>query len=170
MQLRTLLFVVVLSAIALFAALNWGAFMTPTTLSLAIATVQAPLGLIMLGFVAIIIALFLAFVVYLQGTVLLDSRRHAKQMQEQRELAEKAEASRLSELRAALDSGLARLGEQSAQSLERLEARLNKLDSDFGAALERTESAMAAYIGELDERLQHPGSAGATPIRPGGAA
>ena len=155
MQLRTLLFVVVLSVITLFAALNWGAFMAPTTLSLAIATIQAPLGLIMLGFVAIITALFLAFVIYLQGTLLLDGRRHAKELHAQSELAEKAEASRLAQLRTFLETELSKLHAQSADSTSALQARLDKLDNDFGAALERTESAMAAYIGELDHRLEH---------------
>ena len=157
MQLRTLLFVVVLSAIALFAALNWSVFTAPTTLSLAIATIQAPLGLIMLGFVALITALFLAFVIYLQATVLLDARRHAKELGAQSELAEKAEASRLAQLRAFLETELSKLHAQSADSASALQARLDKLDHDFGAALERTESATAAYIGELDHRLEHRG-------------
>lgn len=154
MQMRTLMFLLVVTAIALFAALNWSAIMAPTTLSLGFVTIQAPLGLVMLGFVAAITALFLAFVVYLQGAVLLDARRHTKELQAQRELADKAEASRFSELRAFMEAELSKAGAQSADSLNKVQARLDKLDRDFGAALERTEAAMAAYIGELDHSVK----------------
>ena len=59
MPLRTVVILVVLAAVALFAALNWSAFLAPATLSFGFAQVQAPLGLIMLGLLAIVIALFL---------------------------------------------------------------------------------------------------------------
>ena len=51
MPLRTVFLIVVLALIALFAVLNWGAFLAPTTLSFGVAQVQAPLGLIMLGYI-----------------------------------------------------------------------------------------------------------------------
>ena len=162
MSLRTVMVVLVLAVLALFAALNWTAFMAPTTLSLVVATVHAPLGLIMLGFVGILTALFLAAVVYLQGTRLVDARRYARELQAQRELADRAEASRFTELRAFLDAELPKLRAQSTESLGRLEARLDKLDGDFGAALERTESAMAAYIGELENRVERLGKPAGT--------
>jgi len=106
MPLRTVLLLVLLIAIALFAALNWSAFLTPTTLSLGVTQVQAPLGLIMLGLIAVITTLFLAYLVYLQTTVLMESRRHAKELQAQRELADQAEASRFTDLRAHVDTRL----------------------------------------------------------------
>ena len=43
MPLRTVVLLVVLALIALFAALNWTAFVAPTTLSFGVAQVQAPL-------------------------------------------------------------------------------------------------------------------------------
>jgi len=107
-MLRTLILLIVFIAVVIFAVLNWSAFMAPTTLSLGVAQVQAPLGLIMLGLVALLAALFLLYVVYLQTTVLLETRRHAKELQAQRELADQAEASRFTELRGYLET---RLGE-----------------------------------------------------------
>ena len=106
MPLRTVLLLVLLLAVALFAALNWTAFLAPTTLSLGVTEVQAPLGLILLGLIAFLTALFLGYLVYLQTTVLMESRRHAKELQVQRELADQAEASRFTELRTHLDSRL----------------------------------------------------------------
>ena len=102
MPLRTLILFLLLAVIALFTALNWSAFMAPTTLSLAFATVQAPLGLIMLGVTAILGTLFLLYLVYIQGTVILDARRAARDLHAQRELADQAEASRFTALQAFL--------------------------------------------------------------------
>ena len=106
MPLRTVLLLVVLIAVALFAALNWGAFLAPTTVSLGVTQVQAPLGLILLGLLAVLGALFLGYVAYLQTTVILEWRRHAKELQAQRERADQAEASRFTELRAHVDTRL----------------------------------------------------------------
>ena len=123
MHLRNVALLVVLGAVALFAALNWGV-MTPTTLSLGFAEVQAPLGLVLLAMLAVICALFLFYLVYLQTTVLLEHRRHARELETQRQLADQAEASRFTELRTLL------------------EARLDQL-----------ENSLAASIGELADRL-----------------
>jgi uncharacterized integral membrane protein len=124
MQLRNVALLVVLGAVALFAALNWGVIMTPTTLSLGFAEVQAPLGLVLLVMLAVVSALFLFYLVYLQTTVLLEHRRHARELETQRQLADQAEASRFTELRTLL------------------EARLDQL-----------ENSLAASIGELADRL-----------------
>ena len=62
MYLRTILIGLVLGALALFTAVNWQAFTTPTTLSLVFATIEGPLGLILLGAVALLTALFLIYV------------------------------------------------------------------------------------------------------------
>ena len=94
MYLRTLLILIVLGAVALFAAINWKAFMAPTTLSVVFANVEAPLGLILLVVVGLLTLLFLLYVVYLQSSVLMENRRNARELQAQRELAEQAETSR----------------------------------------------------------------------------
>ena len=75
MYLRTLLIVFALATLALFTAVNWSAFNTPTTLSLVFASVEAPLGLMLLGMLVMLTALFLIYVVYLQSSVLLETRR-----------------------------------------------------------------------------------------------
>jgi uncharacterized integral membrane protein len=129
MPLRTVFLIVVLALIALFAVLNWGAFLAPTTLSFGVAQVQAPLGLIMLALLAVLTALFLLYVVYLQTTVILEWRRREKELQASRELADQAEASRLTELRAHLDTRLteienslsAQLGEMRGSTRDRPE-------------------------------------------------
>ena len=48
MYLRTLLIVFLVAVVAIFAVLNWSAFMSETTLSVGFTSVQAPLGLVLL--------------------------------------------------------------------------------------------------------------------------
>ena len=154
MKVRTLLLLLTLVAIAVFTALNWSAFMTPTTLSLGVANVQAPLGLVMLGLMAFLAALFLVFVVYLQTSVLLEARRYARELQASRELAGQAEASRFTELRGFLEAELKRQAGQDAESRAIVLARLDQLDRDFRSAVEQSGNTLAAYIGELEDRLE----------------
>jgi uncharacterized integral membrane protein len=154
MKIRTLLLLIVLGLITVFAALNWSAFMTPTTLSLGVAEAQAPLGLVMLGLLAFLLAVFLVFVVYLQTSVLFDARRNARELQASRELADQAEASRITELRGHLEAELKKQAEQQAESTAAVLARLEQLDRDLRSALEQSENTLSAYIGELDDRLE----------------
>ena len=162
MRARTVLLVFVLGAIAVFSALNWSAFMSPTSLSLGFATVQGPLGLIMLGLTALVTVLFLAFVVYLQTSVLIDARRHARELKAQRELADEAEASRFTELRGLVEEVLQKLEGQWEESRTSLLARLDQLERDLGSRIEQTGNTLAAYIGELEDRLERE-TGGGTP-------
>ncbi|HIJ89361.1 MAG: LapA family protein [Desulfobulbaceae bacterium] len=162
MKVRTLFLLIVLIAITAFAALNWSAFMTQTTLSLGVANVQAPLGLVMLGMLAFLVALFLVFVVYLQTSVLFDARRNARELQASRELADQAEASRFTELRGFLEVELKKQADRGAEASGAVLARLDQLERDLRAVVEQSENTLSAYIGELDDRLEK-GALGQTP-------
>ena len=153
MRIRTLILLLVLAALVVFSMLNWSVFVTPTTLSLGVASVQAPLGLVMLGLLIFLIAFFLVYVVYLQSTVLLDSRRHTRELQTNRDLADKAEASRVAELREFLDAGLKQQASQGDLARAAVLARLDALDRDLHLKLEQSENSISAYIGELEDRL-----------------
>jgi len=164
MPLRTLFIVVLVAALALFTVLNWGAFMTPTTLSLAVATVQAPLGLIMLGVTALLSALFLAYLVYMQTTVILDARRMTRDLATQRALADKAEASRFTELQGIVEARLQKLEAVVLEAQGRTGTRLDRLDDELRAAVERSTNSLASYIGEAEDRIERQlGAGGAKP-------
>ncbi|MGH8851706.1 MAG: LapA family protein [Casimicrobiaceae bacterium] len=154
MQVRTLLLVLLLAAVAIFTALNWSTFVAPTDLSLGFIVVRAPLGLIMLALLVLLLALFLIFVVYLQTSVLLDSRRHARELRTQRELADQAEASRFTELRTWLDAEFGKLAARQDDPSARVIARLEQSEDELRAAIEQAANSLAAYIGELEDRLE----------------
>lgn len=154
MHARTLIVLFVLGVIAVFAAANWGTFVTPTTLSLLFATIQAPLGLVMLGFTALLTALFLLFIAYLQASLFMDTRRHMRELQAQRTLADQAEASRIVELRSYLDTELPKLSKEIAGSRIAVVTHLDRLDLNLRSVVEQTGNTLAAYIGELEDRLE----------------
>jgi uncharacterized integral membrane protein len=154
MYLRTLLILFVIAGLIIFAAINWGAFMTPTALSLIFLTVDAPLGLILLAMVAVLSVFFLVYVVYLQSSVLMESRRHGRELQAQRELAEQAEASRVSELRAFLQDELGELMDRTEASRAGVLARLDQLERELRVVVEQSGNTLAAYIGEVEDRLE----------------
>jgi hypothetical protein len=154
MKVRTLFLLIVLVAISVFAALNWNAFIMPTTLSLGVAVVEAPLGLVMLGILAFLTALFLVFVVYLQTSVLLEARRHARELQVNRELADQAETSRFTELKGFLEVELKRQAELAAELRTVVLARVDQLDRDLRSVVEQSSNTLSAYIGELEDRFE----------------
>jgi uncharacterized integral membrane protein len=143
MSLRSILVVVVVVLLALFVAMNWQTFITPTDLNLLVAHVEAPLGLVMLGFTAVLAAVLLGYALKVQINALSDSRRQSGELRRQRELADQAEASRFTELRSYL--------EQEMQSLRHAQEEASR---QLRADLAETANSLAASIGELDERIE----------------
>ena len=154
MYLRTLLIVLLVGVVAMFAVLNWSAFMSETTLSVGFTTVQAPLGLVLLIVTALLALLFLIYVVYLQSSALLENRRQSRELQSQREVAENAEASRFYQLKTSLEETLHEQSNQAAQFNNTLLARLEKLDRDLRVIIEQSSNSLAAYIGEVEDRFE----------------
>ena len=153
MSLRGVAIVLALVAIGVFAALNWAAIMAPTELSLGFAQVQAPLGIVMLGISALLCALFIVYLLFQQAGALLEARRYAKEMKAQRELAERAEASRVAELRSFLEAEIRRLESQGAAGAHETAARIDQLGSSLGDKLDESTRTLSAYIGEVEDKL-----------------
>jgi hypothetical protein len=163
MKVRTLFLLIVVVAISVFAALNWNVIVMPTTLSLGVTVVEAPLGLVMLGILVFLTASFLVFVVYLQTSALLEARRHARELQSNRELADQAETSRFTELKRFLEVELKRQVGLNAELRDVVLARVDQIDRDLRAMIEQSSNTLSAYIGELEDRLEKGGQAPAPP-------
>ncbi|MFE8644052.1 hypothetical protein ACFX58_03090 [Sphingomonas sp. NCPPB 2930] len=152
-MIRTVLLLVIALVIALLAMLNWATLAAPTAVSLGVTVIQAPLGLIMLGLTVLLAILFVAYVVYLQGSVLVETRRHTKEMQTQRDLADKAEASRFTELRQYLEVKLQQTELDGRNDRDALLARIAALETSLVARAEQSDNSNAAYLGQLQDRL-----------------
>jgi len=155
MRIRVLPVLLVLVLTGLFALINWSSFSAPTTLNLGVTTFTAPLGLVMLGIVALLAVMYIASVVYLQSMALIEGRRMTKEVQAQRELADKAEASRFTELREFMGAELQRM--QAAHDELRLAmfARIDQLEQRSRTVTEDAANSLSSYIGELEDRLEH---------------
>lgn len=157
MKARTALLTLIVLLIVFLATMNWQALNQSTPVSLGFTTVEAPLGLIMLCLTALLAIFFVAYVVTLQGSVLMETRRHNKEMLAQRELADKAEASRFTELRTVLE-------DLHARDKEVLMARLDALEAHLVQRAQESDNSTAAYVGQLEQQVrlhQQPGTGAA---------
>jgi uncharacterized integral membrane protein len=153
MNVRALLIGTMLALLAVFAMLNWGAFTAPTTLSLGFTEVQAPLGLIMLGVTVAVSAVFLLYIFFMLASALMETRRNTKELSAQRELADKAEASRFSELRVFLEGELRKIEAQTAAGTREIGARVEAVQKQLQDKLDESTRSLSAYVGEVEDKL-----------------
>lgn len=132
MRVLTAAILVVLALVVALVGLNWGAMTAPVGLSVGPTTLEVPLGLTLLVLMSLLVALVAGYAVYLQGSALMEARRLSKEMLASRDLADKAEASRFTELRL---------------FLEQLEARQRTV-------IEQTGNSLAASVGELEDKVE----------------
>ncbi len=158
MRAQIILVAVVFLLTVIFTVLNWAALSTPAPINLLVARVEGPLGVVVLGLGAVLIALFVVLLLWLQAGVLLESRRHSREIAMQRELADKAEASRFTELRQMLENEFVGLKTSSGHPGELLE-RLNRMETALRQDIHDTGNSLSAYIGELDVRVEKLGPA-----------
>ncbi len=156
MNLAILFGLLILVATGSFAAINWAAFTTPGTLSLLVANITAPLGLIMLAAMVLLTMVFLVYVLAQQTSALLMTRRHLREHQADRELVEKAEGSRLVELRSVMAAETLRATEQVERSQATILARIDEVERALRTFVEQNSNSLAASLGELEDRLDHP--------------
>jgi biopolymer transport protein ExbB/TolQ len=153
MTYRSLFIVLALAALGVFAALNWPAFITPTTLNLGFAEVHAPLGLIMLIATGVVAALFLLYIVFQQAGVIMETRRFTKELKSQRDLADSAESSRFTELRSFLQTELQRIEAQNAAAQRETGARIDRLEQGLAEKQAEAGRSLSAYLGEIEDKL-----------------
>ena len=155
MRFRTIALIVVIVLMAGFAALNVDEFSRTSVLSLGFTTVQVPLGLVMLVLLAAVLLVFLATTLYIQSTHLLEMRQTTRELTTQRELADKAEASRFTELRHYLEAQTLSAQQREAAQATVLAERLAQTQQVLTSRIEQSGNTLAAYIGELEDRLEN---------------
>lgn len=137
MRLRSIAILVLLVLMAVFTALNWTLISQNANLNLGVMQVQGPLGVVLLAFSLILILAFVFYVLYMQSGMLLDSRRQAKEMEQQRHLADQAELSRFTELRSYMQGELMAAQQSQAEQQAALLARLDRLEANLAVHTEQ---------------------------------
>lgn len=153
MRIRTILLVLAILVVAAFVALNMDEFTRISTLSLGFMTVQVSLGLVMLVLLGGATVIFLASVLYMQSTNLLEMRKHTKELDLQRQLADRAEASRFTELQAFLASQAAAQQQRQTDADAALAASFAQQQQALMARIEQSDNTLAAYMGQLQDKL-----------------
>ncbi|MBC5764398.1 hypothetical protein [Ramlibacter albus] len=153
MRARFTLIVLVLLAAAGFVALNMGEFSRSTPLNFGIATVDASLGWVMLGFVVLILLASMLTGAIAETRNFVDFRAQAKEIERHRELADRAEASRFTELRTYLDAQLKEMRQRDAIAATELEKARLEHQRELRAQLDAMNRVLATRLGELERRL-----------------
>ena len=167
MRFRTLFLVMALLMLAGFVALNVAEFTRISPLNLGFTTLQVSLGLVMLSLLVALLLVFLGSTLYLQSRHVLEARTHTRELTAQRELADKAEASRFTELRGYLEAQV-RAEQQRETALGVVLAdRFSQQQQVLLARLEQIDNSLAAHLGQLEDRLtQHRAAAPAAGLPP----
>lgn len=150
MRARVLLLVVAILAVAAFAAMNWAEFLRTTPLSFGVFVMEAPLGLIMLGLLMLSLLGFLALGAMHRTQTLIESRQHLKELEHHRELADRAEASRFTELRQHLDAGLRELRQRDSIAATEFERAMVQGQRELRTQLEQMHRTLAARLTEME--------------------
>jgi hypothetical protein len=153
MRAFALTLILAFALLLLLVTWNWPAFAAPSVLNLGLTEVSAPLGLVMLAFTVLISGLLVVYILFQQAGTLLETRRFVKEGKLQRELADKAEASRITELRAMLESELGKIDARAAESTRALVARLAQTEQQLEAKLAEATRSTAAGLGEVEDKL-----------------
>ena len=153
MRTKILLLIIGIVLIAGFGALNVEEFTRTSTLNLGFTSMQLPLGLVMTVLVIAILLIFLLTTLYMHSTNLIETRKYAKQLNAQRELADKAEASRFTELRRYMESQAVLATNQGNDTVAAIDRRMMQTEKLLLQRLEQTDNTNAAYWGQHDDAL-----------------
>ena len=154
MRAKTIFLVLFIAVVAAFVALNVGEFTRASVLSLGFTSVQAPLGLVMLALLAAVAVIFLGVMIYMQSSNLLETRNYARELSTQRELADKAEASRFTELRHYLESQAASQQRREQAAEQVLSERFAAQNRVLIARVEQSDNTLAAYMGQFEDQIE----------------
>jgi uncharacterized protein HemX len=144
MRNRFLLALLSIALVATFCVLNWSAIAAPTTISLGVVSFEAPLGMVLLSVTVLLLLVFVGYMAVWQGQILMESRRHQKELQEQRTLADQAEASRFTEIKVSM-----------LAEFEKLTAQLQQTQANASRELREQTNSLAAMLGEIDDRAKN---------------
>lgn len=153
MRARIVFPVAAILLLAGFTALNWPEFVRPVPLSFGFAIVQAPLGLILFTLMTLVLIAFAISSAYFQRRNLLAEREYQRDLKTQRELADKAEASRFFELREHIDTHVRESRDRETTASAAMERMMVTSHHDVQSKLQALNDTLNRRMGEVDARL-----------------
>jgi TolA-binding protein len=154
MRSRATILAVAILLVAAFAALNWSEIIRPAPLLFGAFVMDAPMGAILLGLLTLATIAFVLSAGAIRTQSLVESRNHHKTLEAQRTLADKAEASRFTDLRQHLDSQLRELRERDAIAATEFQKSVVEGQRELRTQLEQINRTLAARLSEMEHRLE----------------
>lgn len=155
MRFRTAMLILAILLFAGIVALNVEEFTRISVLSLGFTTVQVSLGLVMLLLLTATLVIFLASTLYQQSRHVLEARTHTRELNAQRDLADKAEASRFTELRTYLEAQAVAAQQRDAAFGAVMADRMAHQQQVLLTRIDQTDNTVAAYLGQMEDKLLH---------------
>jgi uncharacterized membrane protein YccC len=165
MRGRLVFIILAALVVAGIAALNWPEITRSGSTSFGVVDTNVPLGVVMLTLVGIVLAVFLVSSAIQESRYLLEHRRHSRALQAQRELAEKAETSRFTDLRQHLDSHLRETRQRDTIVATEFEKTVMQSQRDVQRQLDQLNHTLATRLGDIEARLP-AGDVRAEPVAP----
>ena len=153
MHLRTAFLLLLFILCSIFLIVNWEGVMANVTVNLLWTEIQAPLGLILLLGPGLLILICLVYGFVQQAGLSMELRRVNKQLQQARDLAQKAELSRFTELKSEMQKQITELQNQSASRHSSLMAAINGVQAAVDESGQETVNSLSASVGEVEDRL-----------------
>ena len=153
MRARLLFIIVAILLVAGFAAQNWDQFMRATPLTFGVVVAEASLGLIMLGLLAATLLVFLVSSALQESRNITEWKRHNRALEAQRDLADRAEASRFTDLRQHMDTHLRESRQREAAAASDFEKSMVQSQRELRSQLEQMNRTLVTQLGELEARL-----------------
>lgn len=153
MRARTIFLIITIALLVGFAMLNVNEFTRTSTINLGMTTMQVPLGLVMLVVALAILVIFLVTTLYMHSASLMETRRYTKELTAQRDLADKAEASRFTELRKFIEAQHAGTLQREAAAATAVNERLTQFQAALLHRVDQSDNSTAAYIGQMQDSL-----------------
>lgn len=153
MTVLTWIIAAVLLFLTIFAVANWTLLIAPASLNFLLFEVQGPLGLTL--FVALLgfAALLFVYALSLRTRALLESGRHLKELEAQRQVAERAEASRLAALTEQVGREFGSVRAEIAQSRAAAQESVEQCERRIALHIDEVSNAIFANIGQVDDKL-----------------
>jgi hypothetical protein len=153
MRARFVLLLVAILLVAGFAALNAQEIMRPSQLNFGIFQTEAPMGAILLGLLAVALLVFLASAAASAARMRAFETRYHRDLQAQRDLAEREEASRFTQLRQHFDDQLAATRLRDPIVSTEFERNMIQSQRELRQQLEHLHHTLATRLGELENRM-----------------
>ncbi|MBC7604376.1 MAG: hypothetical protein H7255_17170 [Ramlibacter sp.] len=149
-----LILIVILSVLSFgFAALNWSELVATVPLSFGLMVTQGSVGLVLLTLLAVTLVCFLVASATQETRHLIDYGKHQRTLQEQRDLAEKAETSRYTLLQKQLDTHLSDNRQREAIAASEFEKSMVTSQRELRSQLDAMNQMLATRLREIETHI-----------------